>query len=628
MTISDNMYTAESIDVLEGLEGVRKRPSVYVGDINKLALYQVVKEAVDNSIDEALIGKNDKIYIELIETDKETSILVADCGRGIPVENHPKTKISTLTTILTYIHAGGKFSSKNVSIGTHGIGISATNALSSKFEVWTCRARDFKVDQEDIQSWYYQKFCEGKPTCNVIEGIILPIDWKCGTVVKFTPDLKIFNKNYSLPIKKIKDWLYDIQFLCPNLEFVLKVGDEKIVYKSTIGLPQLLSEVIDKKKLECIGKRFEYSDNELQIVLQWTDAEEESIQSYVNCCRTVENGSHFNGFRKALNESLLVFNNEKYNKEDLRIGLIGVLNFKMKEPTYSTQTKEKLGSEHAEIRVREILLPFFNKFFHQNKNLTDTILIKAIKLKQIRDKYKKEKASTRGINLVSKNAKNVLPTVLAGAPRCKPSMRELFICEGKSAGGTLKNARDPSYQEILPLRGKFTNAVRYPASKVLQNEDIRNIFVAIGSNQNIKNMRECDPNKARVGKIILIPDEDEDGKHISCLLLSLIISYMKELISTEMIYVVDAPLYVTSHRDKKYFGDTLEDIKKQLPLGAKVNITRMKGWGECSTADMKTIAMNPSTRILYKVILTDQCEDRIEELMGKDSLYRKKLLGI
>jgi len=628
MMVNEDTYTAESIDVLEGLEGVRKRPSVYVGDINKSALYQITKEAVDNSIDEALIGKNDKIYIELVETDSETSILVADCGRGIPVEKHHKTKISTLTTILTYIHAGGKFSSKNVSIGTHGIGISATNALSSKFEIWTCRAKDFKVDQEDIQSWYYQKFCEGKPTGKVTEGVDLPIAWKCGTIVKFTPDPKIFTKNYSLPIKKIKDWLYDIQFLCPGLEFILKVGDEKIVYKSTVGLPQLLSEVIDKKKAECIGKRFEYSDDELQIALQWTDAGEESIQSYVNCCRTIENGSHFNGFRKALNESLLVFNNEKYNKEDLRIGLIGVLNFKMKEPTYSTQTKEKLGSGYAEIRVREILLPLFNKFFHQNKNLTDTILAKAIKLKQIRDKYKKERASTRGINLVSKNAKNVLPTVLAGAPRCKPSVRELFICEGKSAGGTLKNARDPSYQEILPLRGKFTNAIRYPASKVLQNEDIRNIFVAIGANQNTKNMRECNPDKARVGKIVLIPDADSDGNHIRCLSLTLIIAYMKELIPAEMIYVVDAPLYVTSYKDKKYFGDTLDDIKKQLPSGAKVNITRMKGWGEASAGDMKTIAMNPSTRILYKIVLTDQCEDRIEELMGKDSLYRKKLLGI
>ena len=619
-------YTATDIDVLEGLEGIRKKPGVYVGDVNKTALFQIIKEAVDNCIDEFLVGENDKVFIDL---DRENmSILVADRGRGIPVEDHVKTGFSALTTILTRIHAGGKFSAKNMTVGTHGIGISATNALSSKFEIWTCRSDKFRAVQSGKKIWYYQCFEMGKPVTEVKPGVKPPIEWDKGTIVRFTPDPSIFVKNYRIPARKIRDWLSDIKYLCPNLEFVLNWEDTEEVFKSDSGISQWVSDSIETLNLECVGKRFDYIDDELQISLQWTNLDGEHMSTYINCCGTPDNGSHFLGFCRALHGALTPFSKSGYNKEDLRIGLVGILHLRISNPTYSTQTKERLSNEEAEVKVRETLAPVLTEFFQKNKPLTDTIITKAVKLKEARDKFRQNRAAIKNITLVTKHAKHVLPSVLFSALRCKPEDRELFICEGKSAQGTLKFARDPKFQEVLSLRGKFTNAIKFPASKVLQNEDIKNIFTAIGSNQNTRDMTQCDPRKARIGKIILLPDEDDDGKHIRCLFLSLFITYMKEVINAGMVYVVDAPLYVTSYGDKKFYGNTLADIRKQLPSKAKVHITRMKGWGEASREDMKIIAMNPETRKLFQITLSDQCEDRIEELMGSDSICRKKLLGI
>lgn len=622
----EETYTAKDIDVLEGLEGIRKRPGVYVGDINKQALFQIIKEVIDNCIDEHLLYKNNKVYIEINKNDM--SILVADQGRGIPVENHFKTGISTLTTILTKIHAGGKFSNKSISIGTHGIGISATNALSSKFEIWTYRSSNFKSIQDNTKTWYYQIFEKGIPVSKVIQKKKPPIDWKNGTIVRFIPDASIFTRNYRIPTRKLKDWLKDIKYLCPGLNFILKIDNKEVIFKSKLGISQWIMDIVNERKLSNIGKRFDYLDESLQVSLQWSNLEEELSRSYVNCCYTSENGSHFTGLCKAIYNALNSFSKEKFTRDDLRIGLISIMHLRIQNPIYATQTKEKLTSFEAEQLVKDKLIPHLIKFFQKNKTLTDTIITKAIKLKQARAKFKENKAIIKNISLVSKYSKHVLPGVLNSALRCKPAERELFICEGKSAQGTLKNARDPKYQEVLPLKGKFTNVIKYSSNKVLQNEDIKNIFIAIGSNQDPKDMLECNPNKSRVGKIILLPDEDDDGKHIRCLLLSLFIKYMKALVEEGRIYVVDAPLFVTSYKDKKYFGNSLEEIRKQLPSRVTVYITRMKGWGECSAEDLKTFAMNPKTRKLYQITLTNYCENKVLQLMGSDSIYRKKLLGI
>jgi len=523
-----NSYTAADIDVLVGLEGIRMKPGVYVGDINKTALFQIIKEAIDNAIDEFLVEENNKVYIEI---DKENmTVLVADKGRGVPVEDHPKTGFSTLTTVLTRIHAGGKFSGKNITAGTHGVGISAANALSSIFEVWTYRSQNFTVDQEEKKIWYYQRFKQGIPQTEVIENAKSPLNWKNGTIVKFIPDPEIFVKNYRIPTRKIKEWLFNIKYLCPGLEFILVIDGKETVYKSKSGLSQWVVETVEKNNLTTVSRRFEYSEEFLDISLQWTNADEENVYTYVNCCPTPDHGSHFVGFKKALNEAIAPFSNEKYSKEDLRIGLVGIIHYRMKDPTYTNQTKEKLSSEDAELYVKNSLQPLLLDFFQKNKSLTDTILTKAVKIKQARDKFKKDRAAIKDITFVKRTSKHVLPTVLLGAPRCKPEDRELFICEGKSAQGTLKNARDPKYQEVLPLKGKFTNASKHPPSKLFKNEDVRNMFTSIGSNQNIKDLTLCDYKKARVGKIILIPDEDDDGYHIKCLALSLIINYMKELL--------------------------------------------------------------------------------------------------
>lgn len=548
-----------------------------------------------NCIDEFLVGENSRVLIQIDR--RKPSVIVADRGRGIPVENHHKTGISTLTTVLTTLHAGGKFSSKEMTVGTHGVGVSVANALSSSLEVWTYRSKNFQESQDGSKTWYNQSFIEGRAVTGVSCGVNPPIDWKSGTVIMFTPDPSIFVKNYRIPVKKIKEWLKDIQYLCSGLEFKLIVDDEEEIYKSKQGISQWVSEISDSKKLTACGKKFEYCDDKIQVALQWTDTDEEMLRTYVNCCATQDHGSHFNGFRKALSESLSLFSEEKYNKEDLRLGLVCILHYRTANPTYTTQTKERLTSDIVEEEVKNILLPQLTTFFQQNKSLTDLIINKAIKLKQARDRFKQDKATIKSITLVSKSTKHVLPRVLSGAPRCKPVERELFICEGKSAHGTLKNARDPKYQEILPLKGKFPNAIKYPTSKFFQNEDVKNIFVSIGSNQNVKDLTFCDPKKARVGKVILLPDEDVDGKHIRCLGLSLIMAYMKELIDNGMVFVVSAPLYVASYKDKKYFANTLEELKKQIPKLSSAIVTRMKGWGECLTKN----TMIPSNKGFLRI---------------------------
>lgn len=621
------MYTAKDIEVLEGLEGIRKKPCMYVGDINSNAVFQIIKEVCDNVIDEYLYHACNKLFIEI----DEDIITIADNGRGIPVENHLKTGFSTLTTILTRIHAGGKFSNKEITIGTHGIGVSATNALSSFFEIWTYRAENFKENQNCFlkKTWYYQKFKEGLPITEVMVTNKIPIqNWDKGTIVRFTPDKSIFTKNYRIPIKEIKNWFSDIKYLCPGLKFLLKIKDKTIIYESKQGISQWIIDFIENKDLKSFGNMFEYCDKNIQVSLQWTNYIKENISTYVNCCYTISNGSHYIGLCKAINKALKNFSNESYSKEDLRIGLIGLLHTKIVNPTFSTQTKEKLTSTEVEELVKETLTPLLTDFFQKNKSLVDMIIAKAVKLKEARDLFKKNRNVIKDITLVNKYQKHILPGVLLAAVHCKPNMRELFICEGKSAMGTLKDARNPKFQEVLPLKGKFTNVIKIKDSKVFKNQDIKNIFTSIGSNIDVKNIYLCDPNKARVGKIILLPDQDADGAHIKCLLLSLLITYMKELIEKGMVYVVDAPLFLTSYKDKKYYGNTLKDIRKQLPNKAKVYITRMKGWGEASKEDMRKIAMNPETRKLFKITLESKCIEKIKELMGNESIYRKNLLGI
>ena len=603
-------YTAKDIQVLKGLHAVRKTPGMYVGDLTT-GVIQICREAIDNAIDEYLIGKNNCLYIE-VDT-KKNSIIVADKGRGIPVEKHPDTGISTLTTVMTYLHSGAKFG-KQISIGTHGVGISCSNALSKSFEVWTYRNN----------YWYYQSFSRGEPTSNVVKKKppCLKVKWKRGTIIRMVPDEEIFNDYSSIPYRKLLKWIKeDLIYLCPGLKVYFVVDEVLSEFKSDGGIQELVSNMIDSQK---IGPMFYYKSKDLDVALQWT-AGDENIKTFVNCTRTIDDGSHFSGFKKALGDVLAPRGSyPSMDRDDLRSGLVGAIHVRISNPNYSSQTKEKLSDKRAEKLVYDVMKEQLNNFFTANRQLAERIVNNAIRISKAREKFNQDAKAIKGVQVYDSNKKGILPTKLLESTTNDPKERELFICEGDSALGTLKDARDSRYQEVLPIRGKFPNAYKISPNKVLENEDVKNIIVSVGSNI----LDKCDPDKSRVGKVIFISDADPDGCHINCLLISLFSAYMRELLAEGKVYVVDAPLFIAEWKGRKYFGNTIKEIKKQLPKHAKPLITRLKGWGTLNSDDMRTIAMDEKTRKLIPLKLKDGDLKAIERIMGKETEARKLLLGL
>ena len=618
---------ASDIEVLEGLEPVRKRPGMYIGPVNTPhGLFNWAREPIDNAIDEWAAGRATHLYVEA----KPDELVVADDGSGIPVEKHPKVKQPTLTVVFTRLHAGAKFGSSKsyrgkTTTGMHGVGVSVTNALAAELEVWTHRKG----------KWYYQRFERGEPVTPVIETHLSdaksparPIirGWKKGTIVRAVPDPAIFRRQ-KLPVKMIEEFLRNLAYLCPGLKITF--NGQRIKAPKKDGIVHLLKEALIRDK-PVLFRPFAYEnkDRTLQVALTWCESDESEILSFVNYLRTRQHGTHVDGLKEAVVSAIKQLEPKKakgLSPTDLLLGFHAVIHVKVAEPSFDSQTKDRLDTIEVKEWVKDELKPALIRFFADKKSFLARILKRAKRVKEARAKFKEEVAALRKASSEARKGERRLPAKLLAAPGARPERRELFIVEGDSAGGTARQARDSSYQEVLPVRGKTINIARASAQKIFQNEEVMAIARAVGAGLG----QSCDPRKARVGKVVILTDADPDGDHIRTLLLTLFVKFMRPLVEAGKVFVADPPLYVARKGNKKCYGDNLTQIEKQLGQLNGAVVTRMKGWAEASVDDLKEIALNPETRRVYRVVLTSKWDEIVlERLMGSDTQYRKLLLNL
>lgn len=636
MTKQSN-YTADSIISLEGLEAIRHRPGMYVGQVsssNPDGLFRLAREGIDNVCDEWLAGHNNVLII--LYDSKTNIVTLIDHGRGIPTEKK-KNGDYALTDAVTKIHAGGKFNTDvyKVSSGLNGVGLKAMNALSTHFKIWSNSGK----------GWYSQQFSEGKKKTEVVKD--KPIKYlkyvsDTGVVVEYKPDAKIFVNSIKLNVSRLKRELSDIQYLCPKLKIKLFVDGELTKYYSEEGL----KEMIYREGI--VGKPFSYQSKNLEVALNWVRNQEDikgnSISSFVNISYTNEGGTHVDGLRRVISKCLREYTKEKVELEDLLEGLIGAIHWKMKDPTYTGQTKNKLTNDEVTKEVYDQLEQPLRSYFAKNKNLTDTIVKYAEKMLEEREKLKNSSAVLKGIDKLVKTSKNI-PDKFTDADRRKHKNAkdiELYICEGDSAGGHFIHARE-SFQACLKIRGKIINAARATPTELFGgikskkgkkgevkktdgNKEIKDLVTVLGCGIEPK----FDITKLRFGKVILLMDADTDGSHIKNLVLSFIVNYMPELVKQGYIFVVDAPLFVGTSVNEVVYGKTRNeiDIKMKNKNIKKYNISRLKGWGECSENELSTLCLNPNTRKLIQLKWSDDAESTIRQMMGDDVTFRKELLGV
>lgn len=624
-------YGAEDITMLEGLEPVRENPGWYLGNVQN-RMFQCFREAIDNSIDEWMHGVGKEILIEI--NTKQNSILIADNGRGIPVDFHEKAKMPALTVVLTKLNAGAKFGGGKqytISGGVHGVGISCVNAVSSRFDCWSLNNGKY---------WMYQSFKDGNPTKKSLQRVDPPkrAAKYSGTIVKFKPNPKFFGDHANIPVNKIKAWLKDIQYLCAGLRFVLYVDKERTIYKNDKGLAQYVQDLIKDKGVSRMGQvfSFESKDRTVQVAMAWTSATEEMSLSFVNNIYTKQGGTHVKGFVRAFDKAIKQYKpaNLKSAKaknvkpSDLRTGLLSIVSVKVRKPSFDSQTKDCLDSNEAIALVEEALLPELKKWFQQNSNLVNRVYSYAIKLRHEMEKFQKATRAIRDLNKFEGSSGRIMvdpPNRYIAAPDVKREEREIFIVEGDSAKGTLKDARF-RHQEVLALSGKIPNAIKSKTHSMQKNPDIKNLIKVVGAGI----LKNCAVSKCRAAKVVFMMDADPDGYHITALGLAFCCEYMRPLLESGMIYIVNAPLYACEYKGKKYYGASMDKIRDQIPKSGHKGLifTRFKGWGEASSDDLETIAMDRETRKLYRVRIDEDDIETIRAIMGQETTARKELLGL
>jgi len=616
-------YDARKITVLRGLEAVRKRPAMYIGDVSTRGLHHLVYEVLDNSIDEAMAGYCTKISITL---HKDGSVSVLDNGRGIPVDIHPVQKRPAVEVVLTPLHAGGKFDKKayKVSGGLHGVGVSVVNALSEWLEVEVYR--DGKV--------YYQRYERGTPVTDLkIRGKRK----ETGTKIRFLPDKEIFKKvkfQSDILLQRIRE----LAFLNPQVRFVFE--DERAGIKEVFhykgGLVEFIRYLeqnrnpLHKHPIYIHGNR---EDVDVEIALQYDDSYTENIYSYVNNIPTVEGGTHLIGFKSALTRTInyfaqknnLIKNGEvSLTGEDVREGLTAVISVKVLEPQFEGQTKTKLGNSEVKGIVESITSDELSNYFEQNPSVLKKIVEKCVLAARAREAAKKARELTRRKTALESGG---LPGKLADCSIRDPEHAELFLVEGDSAGGSAKQGRDRRFQAILPLKGKILNVEKTRLDKILANEEIRTIITALGTGIGAD---EFDPNKVRYHKIIIMTDADVDGAHIRTLLLTFFFRYMRELIELGRIYIAQPPLYrITNGKEEYYAYDDEERDEILEKIGrSNVQIQRYKGLGEMNPEQLWRTTMDPERRTILQVTIEEAFEaDRIfSTLMGDKVEPRREFI--
>ena len=618
-------YEASDIQVLEGLDPVRKRPGMYIGSTGPRGLHHLVYEVVDNSIDEALAGICDHIIIKI---NKNGSVEITDNGSGIPVAVHPQTGKSTVETVLTILHAGGKFdnSAYKVSGGLHGVGVSVVNALSNKL-VATVK-RDGKI--------YRQEFSKGirKSELEVIGETKLD---DTGTTIYFEPDDTIF-ETVEFSDEVLSKRFREMAFLNKGIkiEFIDERKDLNEVYHYEGGIKSFV-EFINKKK-KPIHDEIIYIDEvreetAVEIAIQYTDSYSEVVLSFANNINTEEGGSHLSGFRSALTRtlndygrknSIIKEKEENLSGEDVREGISAVISVKLPDPQFEGQTKAKLGNSETRGIVDSVLSEDLAVFLEENPKVGKQILDKALSARRAREAARKARDLTRKKNNLESMT---LPGKLKDCQNDDPGKNEIFLVEGNSAGGSATDGRDSAYQAILPLRGKIMNVEKARLDKMLNSSEIRAMITAFGTGIG----EEFDINKLRYDKIIIMTDADVDGAHIMTLLLTFFFRYMKPLIEEGHVYVAQAPLYGIEKGTKilRYCHN-----EKELRLAlkeykdAKINIKRYKGLGEMNPEQLWETTMNPDNRLLLKVNIDDltEADDTFSILMGTDVEPRRDFI--
>lgn len=617
-------YGAEQIQVLEGLEAVRKRPGMYIGSTSSRGLHHLVYEVVDNSIDEAMAGQCDSITVFIKQDD---SIEVIDNGRGIPVGIHKKTGKSAVEVVLTILHAGGKFGGGGykVSGGLHGVGVSVVNALSEWLDVTVYQ--NGKI--------YTQHYERGKPMCEL--QVCGETD-RTGTTVHFKPDPEIFEETvYSLETLSYR--LRELAFL--NRGVGISIIDERTEpqerfdYKYEGGIISFV-EYLNKNKT-VLHKKVVYVDGQrdsimVEIALQYNDGYAENLFTFANNISTTEGGFHLSGFKNALTRcindygrknNLLKENEDNLTGDDVREGLTAIISVKLPEPQFEGQTKTKLGNSEVRGITDSVCGEGITEFFEENPAIGKKIVEKAVMAQRAREAAKRARELTR-----RKSALDItnLPGKLADCSMKDPQFCEIYLVEGDSAGGSAKSGRDRQFQAILPLRGKILNVEKARIDKILANEEIRTMITAVGAGVG----EDFNPEKARYGKIIIMTDADIDGAHIRTLLLTFFFRYMKDLVVRGNVYIAQPPLFhVSKGKEEVYLYDESELSETVKKLGTKnVTIKRFKGLGEMNAEQLWSTTMNPETRTLRQVTIESAAEaDHIfSMLMGDEVPPRREFI--
>ncbi len=613
-------YGVEEIQVLEGLEAVRLRPGMYIGSTSIRGLHHLVYEVLDNSIDEAMAGYCDCIKLTLHE---DNSVTVEDNGRGIPVEIHPKTGLPAVETVLTMLHAGGKFGGGGykVSGGLHGVGISVVNALSENLTVEV--RRDGYVYRQKYQKGIAVSKLETVEPCDIT-----------GTTITFKPDASIFEE-LDFHLDTLVQRVRELSFLNKGVKIILndQRSNEEMFFQHDGGLKDFILYINENKnKLHDVPIYLngEKDGVQVEIALQYTDGYVENLFSYVNNINTIDGGSHEAGFKAALTR---VFNDygKKYNilkngtanltGEDIREGMSAVLSVKVPEPQFEGQTKTKLGNSEVRGIVDNIVTEGLLIFLEENPSVSKKILEKSINAARAREAARKAREFTRRKNVLENST---LPGKLADCSENDPSVSELYIVEGDSAGGSAKSGRERRYQAILPLKGKILNVEKARMDKILGNEEIKNLITALGTGIG----EDFDISKARYHKIIIMTDADVDGSHIRTLLLTFFYRYMRELIENGYMLIAQPPLFKVKKGKKEVYLYSEPDLDKFFQQNGRdgVDIQRYKGLGEMNADQLWETTMDPDNRIVLQVTLDDAIEaDNVFSMLMGDRVEPRKM---
>ncbi len=637
----NDSYGASDIQVLEGLEAVRKRPGMYIGSTGPRGLHHLVQEIVDNSVDEALAGYCDHIEITLLA---DGGVRTVDNGRGIPVDRHPVEKKSTVEVVLTILHAGGKFGGSGyaVSGGLHGVGSSVVNALSTTLDIEVRR-------QGNI---WTQEYHDGVPVAPLAKGAATN---QTGTTITFWPNAQIF-ETVEFDYETLRTRFQQMAFLNKGLRIALTDEREEgrqddgtarsDVFLYEKGLVDYVEYLNSAKKTEVIHDEiiaFESEDKErkiaLEVAMQWTNSYSESVHTYANTINTHEGGTHEEGFRAALTtlvnryareKGLLKEKDENLTGDDIREGLTAVISIKLGEPQFEGQTKTKLGNTEAKSFVQKVTGDQLNDWFDRNPNQARDIIRKSVQAAAARMAARKAREQTRRKGLLEGGG---MPGKLSDCSSKDPSRSEIFLVEGDSAGGSAKTGRDPETQAILPLRGKILNVEKARLDRALGNAEIQAMITAFGTGIG----EDFDGEKARYHKIVLMADADVDGQHITTLLLTLLFRYMRPLIEMGYVYLAQPPLFRLkwTNADHEYvYSDRERDalLTAGLAAGKRIakenGVQRYKGLGEMNHQELWDTTMNPATRTLRQVTLDDAAiaDGVFSTLMGDDVESRRQFI--